>query len=446
MSALTRRHLIQTASLALPALALPPEKRPNLLFLLADDLGYGDLASYGAPDVRTPNIDGIGARGMRFTHAYANAPECSPTRCAFMTGRYQQRVGGLECAIGVGNVGRYDEAEWLAGRGELGLPVSETSIARMLKDAGYDTCLSGKWHLGYLDKFSPNRHGFDEYFGIIGGNADYFTHREEGGAPVLYHNSEKIERKGYTTDLIGEHAVGWLKQRGRRPFFHYVAFTAPHMPIQAPDERGKINNKDRGTYVKMINRMDDMVGAILAQIDKMGAAENTFVVFMSDNGGTGPARNAPLRGHKGLTFEGGIRVPCMTRWPGVIPAGRTTRQVAITMDWTATFLHAAGVAPRRKLDGIDLMPVLSGKQQPSPRTLFFRYKRMQNRRWAVIDGDLKYVRDNGEEMVFDLAADESEEHDLIAQRRDDARRLSGKLAAWEKEVAPPRLSDFRPEK
>ena len=440
----------RTFLLAAPAALRAAQTRPNVVLIMADDLGSSDLSSYGCPDIRTPHIDSIGKRGVRFTRCYANAPECTPTRTALLTGRYQHRVGGLECAIGVGNVGRYDEAEWLRKRDELGLPVAETSIARMLKTAGYDTACSGKWHLGYLDKFSPNRHGFDESLGILGGNADYFTHTEEDGKNVLYHNGRPVKRSGYLTDLIGTHAIDWLQKRTKKPFFLYVPFTAPHTPLQGPDdgpvkEVSKGNAGPRATYVKMVERMDHQVGAILSQLERMGAVQNTLVIFKSDNGGYNRSRNVPLRGNKGQLWEGGIRIPCMIRWPEVVQENWTTPQVAMSMDITATILAAAEAKPPsgRTLDGMSLLPVLRREAQPFPRTVFWRYKRLDQRRWAVRDGDMKYVRDGAEEALHDLAMDEREQHNLLASQPEMAERLRTKLAAWEREVRAPRLAGFR---
>ena len=444
---INRRSFLKIAAGA-PAVLHGAAPRTNVVFLLADDLGWGDLTSFGCPDIRTPAIDSIGRQGVRFTRAYSNAPECTPTRSALMTGRYQQRVGGLECAIGVGNVGRYDEAEWLQKRGELGLPVSETSIARMFKSHGYDTACFGKWHLGYLDKFSPNAHGFDEYMGVLGGNSDYFTHIEQSGGPVLYRNGQRIDQKGYLTDLFAEEAIGWLKARGARPFFLYVPFTAPHQPYQGPQDGGRPalwNNGSRATYASMVERMDYQVGRIVEQLDRMGAAKNTLLIFMSDNGATPPGRNLPFRGVKTQVWEGGIRSPAMMRWPEAFKPGITTDQVALTMDISATALAACGVKPSRKLDGIDLLPVLRGQRAPFRRTVFWRYKRGQVVRKAVMDGDLKYVNDNGAEAVHDLASDMQEQNNLVVARPADADKLKAKLTAWEREVASPRLRDFRPQ-
>ena len=423
---------------------------PNIVLFLADDLGYGDLTSYGCEDISTPQIDAIGDRGVRFTHCYANAPECTPTRAALLTGRYQQRVGGLECAIGVGNVGRYDEAVWLQKKGELGLPATELTLGRILQEAGYDTACFGKWHLGYAKKFSPNRHGFAEYFGILGGNADYFTHREASGAPVLYHNEQPTTENGYLTDLITAHAIEWLKRRSGKPFLLYVPFTAPHTPVEGPGDAGKVvtaanwNQGDRGTYARMVESMDGGVGRILAQLDAMGVASNTLVLFLSDNGGYGLSRNAPFRGHKGQLYEGGIRVPALARWPGVLPEGATCEQVFLTMDLLPTFLAAAGLKPPpgRVLDGVSVLDVWSRRRQPFPRTVFWRYKRLKNRRKAVLHGQMKYILDNGREQLYHLGEDPGEETNLISELPSIAASLRAKLADWEKQVRAPRLAGF----
>ena len=448
---LPRRTFLQRCALgAASCLRAAPGPQPNIVLLLADDLGYGDPSSYGCPDIRTPHIDSIARHGVKFTQCYANAPECTPTRSALLTGRYQQRVGGLECAIGVGNVGRYDEAIWLAGRGELGLPPDEVTLPRLLKDLGYETACVGKWHLGYLDKFSPNRHGFDEYFGILGGNADYFTHREASGDPVLYHNGKPVSRQGYLTDLITGHAVDWLRKRGPNPFFLYVPYTAPHSPLQGPDDAGKKigeanwNKGDRATYARMVERMDEGVGRILARLREMRLSDSTIVLFLSDNGGYNLSRNDPFRGGKSSVYEGGIRVPCLIRWPGVIPPGSVSEQVALTMDLLPTFIAAAGgrLPAGRKFDGIDLGGVLLGESRVFPRTVFWRYKRGDARRKAVRDGNLKLIWNDGQEELFDLDRDMRERTNLLAQLPGAARDLRRKLAAWEQEVAASRLSGF----
>jgi N-acetylgalactosamine-6-sulfatase len=430
---------------------LAQKPRPNIVVIVADDLGWGDLAINGAPDIRTPNIDAIARGGVRFTQSYASAPECTPTRCALLTGRYQQRVGGLECAIGVNNIGRYDEAAWLQNRGELGLPASEQTISKLFQAAGYDTALTGKWHLGYMEKHWPQEHGFDYSFGILGGNADYFTHEEQGegtGNTRMFENGSKVSRSGYMTDLISDAAIEWLKKRTSKPFFLYLPFTAPHTPIQAYEDFDPATGtaphrpKHRPTYVKMVERMDARIGSVLRQLDEMGASRNTIVVFTSDNGADANGRNDPFKGRKGSVWEGGIRAPMHIRWPAVIPGGREVSQVALTMDLAPTLVHAAG-AEGGRFDGIDLMPFIAGTRAPVKRTVFWRYKRAKNIRKAVRHGDWKYLDDNGVKELYELRADPQEEDNLLKSRPNLARDLEERLARWEKEVESPRLKEFR---
>lgn len=446
---LNRRSFLKSSvSLSLgPAAIAQQRKKTNVIFILADDLGYGDLSAYGS-EIRTPNIDSIGKQGVRFSQFYANAPECTPTRSAIMSGQYQQRFGGLECAIGLGDVGRYDEAIWLQKKGELGLPPSAITMPRILKDNGYDTAIVGKWHLGYLPKFSPNLHGFDEFYGILGGNADYFKHTEGTHLPCFYHNDKPIEQEGYMTDLLTDHAVSWLQRRTQKPFFLYLPYTCPHVPLQGPEDRGKPpDDKSRERYRAMIEAMDKGVGKVLGQVERMGAVKNTLVIFMSDNGAIPVGRNAPLRGFKSLVWEGGIREPCMARLPGVIPAGSTTEQVGLGMDWLPTILAATGAtAPAgKKMDGVNLLPVLTGEKPAFSRTVFWRYKRLQARRKAARSGDWKYVWDGGKEELHNLADDPGESKDLLAAHPDIAADLKKKLAAWEEDVRAPRLRDYKPD-
>lgn len=422
------------------------QPRPNIVLILADDLGSADLSCYGAKDLRTPAVDSIAAQGLRFRQAYCNAPECTPSRCGLLTGRYQQRVGGLECAIGLGNVGRYDEAVWLQKRDELGLPASVPTLPKLLKAQGYETALVGKWHLGYLDKFSPNRHGFDEFFGILGGAADYFHYTEEDNAMILRHNGKSVDTRGYLTDLIGQKASEWLKKRTKSaPFFLYLPFNAPHSPFQAREDEAKTpvqwKGSNRPTLLKMIEQMDEQVGVILKQIDAIGARENTIVLFMSDNGAPAGGSNAPLRGGKSQVWEGGIRMPLAIRWPGVLKPGTVTDQVTIMMDLTATLAAAAGVTGAT-FDGMNLLREWQGAAPIRKRTLYWRYKRMENRRKAVRDGDWKLVSENGKEFLFHLGEDPRERNDLLAAKPEEAARLRDLLAAWEKEVEAPRLKDF----
>jgi len=439
-----------------PALAADrPASKPNVVFILADDLGYGDLGCYGREDVRTPALDGLAVAGVRFTQCYSNGPECTPTRAAFLTGRYQHRVGGLECALGTGNVGRYDDAIRLRKTGDLGLPAEETSIARMLKRAGYATGIVGKWHLGYEAKFSPNRHGFDYAFYALGGGMDYFHHVEPGGEHVLRLNGQPVHRDGYFTDLVTDEAVQFIARQATGPFFLYVAYTAPHSPFQGPDDRrpeplpadSPLQEQGRappGTYRAMIERMDAGIATILKALDERELAGRTVVIFTSDNGGTRSARNAPWSGYKGSTMEGGIRVPAMARWPSVLPRGRTSDQVCITMDFSCSIVRLAGAKPPsgRESDGIDILDHVAAGRPDVPRTLFWRGRRGERTWWAVRDGSLKYVRQaegaRVKEFLFDLGPDPAENENLAATRAADLQRLKARLAQWEQSVQPGR--------
>jgi N-acetylgalactosamine-6-sulfatase len=423
----------------------------NIVLILADDLGYGDLGCYGCSDIRTPAIDRLAARGVRFTNYYANAPECTPTRTALMTGRYQQRVGGMECAIGTGNVGRYDDAIRLAGQHDLGLPTSELTIVRLLRDAGYTTVGFGKWHLGYEPKFGPLEHGFDHFFGPLGGGVDYYFHTEWDGVPMLYEDGQPVRREGYLTDLITAGAVEFLRNQPHdRPFLLYLPYTAPHNPLQGPDEKPAApktqedwNEGTRQTYAAMVERLDQGIGKVLEALENRGLDEKTLVIFASDNGGTRQARNAPFSGYKGGLFEGGIRVPCIVRWPGVLPAGRVTNQVAITFDLSRSILRAAGVSLPQdlRLDGIDILAEIK-TGPPHRRTLFWRERRGEVTWRAVRDGEMKYLsRQDGErleEHLFDLRTDPAETDDLLGARPQEVRRLKQLLATWENEVRPTR--------
>jgi N-acetylgalactosamine-6-sulfatase len=425
---------------------------PNILFILADDLGYGDLGCYGAPDIRTPVIDGLAAAGVRFTQFYAR-PECTPTRAMLLTGRYEQRIGGLECAIGIGNVGRYDDAIRLAEKHELGLPSEEETIVRLLKNSGYATGLAGKWHLGYEPKFSPLAHGFDEAFYCAGGGMDYFHHVETNGDPTLFRNGKSVREDGYFTDLVANDGIRFLERHRAQPFFLYLPFTAPHAPFQGPQDwkpdplpaDSPLHNQGGAPheiYVAMIERMDFAIGRVLSSLESLGLSESTLVIFASDNGGTRSARNAPLSGFKGDTYEGGIRVPCIARWPGVLRPGTVTDRVAIMMDLSVSMTRVAGARPSRSFDGIDILRDVEEDRPASRRTLFSRLRRGDSTWRAVRDSDLKYVSHQAgkrmEEHLFDLAKDPSERTDIAVERSNDMERLRQLLSLWESEVRPRR--------
>lgn len=424
------------------------ESRPNIVFMMVDDMGFGDLPAYGANDVQTPNLDRLASNGIRLTSYYGAGAECTPTRTALMTGLYPQRVGGMECAIGTGNVGRYDDAIRLRETHELGLPAEQSVLASSLHKSGYRTAVFGKWHLGYEPKHNPLNHGFEQFFGFLGGYVDYYRHREFSDLDVLLDGRRTAEVEGYMTELITDRAVEFVKCSPKAsPFFLYVAYSVPHFPFQPPgSDTGMMVAKDeltRGTrtnYVSMLEDMDRQVGRILDVLDQRGLTGNTLVVFASDHGAIKPGSNAPFRGFKSGLFEGGIRTACLMRWPDRLPKGVVSEQPAITMDLTTSFIRAGnGQVPEGyQSDGIDLVTHFAERRPDRERTLAWRAKRGNTVWRAVRHGDWKHVthRESGEtqQWLFDLAEDPGEQTDLSAARPEIRDRLAGLLARWESET------------
>jgi arylsulfatase A-like enzyme len=427
------------AGLLLLALASAAEaQRPNVVLIITDDVGYGDIGSYGAPDIRTPNIDRLAREGVRLTDFYANAPFCSPTRAALISGRYQQRYA-IEEPLGGPTT----------ASAEVGLPAAGHSLPHLLKQAGYATALIGKWHLGYKPEFSPGAHGFDYFFGFKTGYIDYYQHTGGDGRPDLFENETPITVTGYMTDLTTERSVRFIREQARRPFFVEVAYGAGHWPYQPPDRPSRARDNARhllphdsapGTradYVAMLERADRGVGQILATLDSLGLARNTLVIFTNDNGGEWLSRSAPLFNRKWTLWEGGIRVPTVLRWPGRLPAGRVSGQVGITMDLSASIAAAAGavVPANPRLEGIDLIPILAGRAPEVERTLFWRTASGGIRQRAVRKGDWKLLIDgNVHTLLFNVREDVGERNDLASARTDLARELRGLLAGWEANV------------
>jgi arylsulfatase A-like enzyme len=413
--------------------------RPNVVLVMSDDMGYADLGSYGAVDVRTPHIDSLARDGVRLTDFYANAALCTPTRAGLITGRYQQRVGpDLEQAL--------SNASTAAA--ERGLPARGRSLPQLLRTSGYATALIGKWHLGYRPEFSPNAHGFDLFFGFKSGYVDFYTHTDGAGRPDLFENDTPAEATGYMTDLITERSIRFIEQHANRPFFIDVSYNAPHWPYQPPGQPSIARDNARhlmphdpetGTradYVAMVERVDWGVGEILRTLDRLGLAQNTIVIFTNDNGGEWLSDNGPLFHRKWTLWEGGIRVPLLIRWPGRIPAGRVSDQVGITMDLTASILAATGteVPPGPALEGLNLLPILEGRSPDVERTLFWRTRAGNQVQRAVRSGEWKLIVDGNHPMVFNLATDVGERRDLANRRQDVARRLQGLLQEWERDV------------
>jgi arylsulfatase A len=407
-------------------------RTPNVVLIMTDDMGYGDLSSYGAADIRTPRIDSIGRDGVRLTDFYANGVLCSPTRAGLITGRYQQRYV-IEAALG--------------GEGTRGLMVTGRSLPRLLKNHGYATGLVGKWHLGGTPEVSANAHGFDYFFGFLAGYVDFYTHGR-GATHDLWLNGEKVEREGYLTDLITDESIRFIERHAGEPFFLDVAYNAPHWPYQVPDQPSvaignarhlmphEPDTSTRADYVAMMERVDQGVGGILDTLDRLGLADDTLVIFTNDNGGEWLSNNRPLFHRKLTVWEGGIRVPTLIRWPGRIPPGQVSGQVGITMDLTASILAATGapVPPNTRLEGIDLLPILEGRAPEVERTLFWRTVLYDQTQRAVRSGDWKLLVDGTHVMVFNLRDDIGERHDLANERQDIAQRLRPLLAAWEREV------------
>ena len=438
--------------IAIRAQQRPATTKPNVVLILMDDLGYGDLASYGAPDVKTPNIDRLARGGVRFTESYANGAMCTPTRAALITGRYQQRVG-LEWALDDRDPG-------------LGLRVSPASLPARLKDSGYATGLVGKWHLGSLPQQQPNAHGFDEFFGFLGAAIDFYKHTTLRQRHDLYENEKEVEVPGYITDVFTDRAVGFINRHASSPFFLEVAYNATHMPFEPPPDAagnyrasrfvehpGDSAARTRDDYVRMLERVDDGVGKILAAIEARGITRNTLIIFTNDNGGEWLSRNDPFTSRKGTLWEGGIRVPLIMYWPTQLPAGRTTRQVALTMDVTASVLALAGApaAPDYPLDGINLVPIIRGDVVAATRDVFWRIIRPNRLQRAVRSGNWKLLIDGGiygaggydgatQMMLFDLRTDPAERHDVAASHGKLVGDLRARLTAWEREVSPPAAS------
>jgi arylsulfatase A-like enzyme len=431
------RREFMNAAVAVTAMSVAAEaqntnipKRPNILFILADDLGYGDLSSYGRPDYTTPVLDNMAKEGMKFTDAYASAPVCTPSRCAFHTGRYPHRLPiGLQEPLGDGNM-------------QLGLPPDHPTIASQLKQAGYDTILIGKWHLGNIPQFGPNRHGFDEFFGINGSSADYFTHYNNGGRPDLYENLRLSDQQGYLTDLFTDRAVEYLGRPHPRPFFLSLQYNAPHWPWEGPQDRSLAKNRaaegggNNAIYGEMVKSMDSGIGKVFEALRKANLERNTLVVFTSDNGGERYSLNWPFQFQKFYLWEGGIRIPAIVGWPGVVPAGKVTNQAVLTMDWSATFLEVAGAKadPAYPFDGESVMAVCAGSRPAFDRTVFWRVRTRPQA--AARMGKWKYLRDGGEDHLFDLAADPGEAVDLKSKQPDTFEKIRAAYKKWESTMLP----------
>jgi arylsulfatase A-like enzyme len=419
-----RDFLAAAAGAALP----PAGARPNVLIILADDLGWADAGFQGS-EIRTPNLDKLAGEGVRFERFYS-FPLCSPTRSALMTGRSPVRLGVAYHVI----------RPW----SNYGVPLEEHFMPQSFQAEGYYTAMAGKWHLGHAQaKFWPNARGFEHSYGHVNGAIDYYTHMRDGGLD-WHRNGRSVREEGYSTDLIAAEAVRLIEQRDpRRPLFLYLPFNAPHSPLQAPealiDKYAAIGDKRRRTFAAMVDALDAAVGRVLAAVEKAGMAQNTLVLFFSDNGGPtgGGARNTPLRGAKNTTFEGGIRVPAVMRWPGVLKPG-VSSQVMTVLDVFPTLADAAGVGTRNKLpfDGRNLWGEIRGGRARPREDLFFLTESQYTIFLAAFRREWKLVRElsrqdgSTREHLFRIEQDPEEKENLAERYPEVVRDLAARIERW----------------
>lgn len=418
--------------------------KPNIIYIVSDDLGYADLGCYGGRQAAfgpvSPHIDALAAGGLRFTEGYANAPVCSPTRFALMTMRYQYRLrGGMDEPINSRS----------KGSTTLGLPTHIPTLPSLLGQAGYATALIGKWHLGYPPTFGPQRSGYDEFFGIMAGGVDYFTHCSSTGDHDLFIGEASHHEVGYLTDVLSNRAVDYVNNRAAQakagePFFLSLHYTAPHWPWEtrddahiAPEVAKNLFHLDGGnihSYRRMVHHMDEGIGALTEALREHDLLDNTLIVFTSDNGGERFSDNWPLVGGKMDLTEGGIRVPWIAHWPATIPAGSVSAQHCMTMDWSATLLALGGGQPHPDfpLDGVSLSDVLRDPLQTFDRPLYWRMNHRHQR--ALRQGRWKYLKVEDNEYLFDIAADARERANLAPRRPERLQAMREDWLAWEATV------------
>lgn len=436
IAALTSVPLSGYAQTNLAPANTPPNQAPNIILILADDLGYGSLGCYGNKEIQTPNIDRLAANGVRLTDFHSNGSVCSPTRAALLTGRYPQRcawVADEELSPGF----RRQREQNPAQRWAWGISANEVTLPGLLKHAGYRTGIIGKWHLGYDLKFHPMNYGFDEFRGFMGGNVDYHTHIAGYGLKQLdwWHNREIRNEDGYATDLLTAYAVDFIARNKARPFFLYLAHGAPHDPWQGRDPAS--TDSPARIYQQMIGILDESVGKVVGALREHHLETNTLLVFCSDNGAAAPRgapANSPLRGRKGSRNDGGMnegghRVPCVAAWPGVIPAGKTCAETVMTMDFLPTFAKLAGATTpaRHVIDGADVLPVLRGEAKVTERSLHWRF----GDEWAVRQGPWKLMgKDQTARMLVHLGNDPGETTNLIQANPGLAGKLTQLHRQW----------------
>jgi arylsulfatase A-like enzyme len=422
-------------------------RKPNILLIVGDDMGYADVGVYGCRDIPTPHIDSFAKNGVRFSSGYVTGPYCSPTRAALMSGRYQQRFGHEF------NPGPAQQADK-----KFGLALTETTMADRLKSAGYVTGMVGKWHLGYEPEFHPQRRGFGEYFGFLGGAHSYLDAKADANNPIL-RGTQPVDEPEYLTDAFRREALAFIDRHQKSPWFLYLAFNAVHNPSQATqkylDRFKEIKDERRRTYAAMMSAMDDAIGAVLDKVRALKLEEDTLIMFVSDNGGppVNGSNNGPLRGFKAQTWEGGIRVPFLMQWKGHLPAGKVYDHPVVQLDCLPTALAAAEVAikPEWKLDGTDLLGYVNGKNKRPPHdSLFWRF----GQQMAIRMGDWKLVKapdtrtnviqrragdaDTTGAQLFNLATDPGEKNNLAQREPEKVKELEAAWKKWNARLEEPR--------
>lgn len=444
---MNRREVLRGGAATLLSRPLRAARRaPNIIFILADDLGYADLACYGNRVVRSPNLDRIAAEGTRFTNFCVSWPACTPSRSAILTGRYPQR-NGLYDMIRNNEVNweyEFDEHTYaVSPEMTLGLDTREITIGQALKSAGYATGVIGKWDSGRARRYLPLQRGFDFYYGFANTGIDYYTH-ERYGVPSMFRGNQRVKEEGHATDLFAREAHRFIEQNRERPFFLYLPFNAPHGASTFKKGTRQVPEKylamyggglDWKTQLKaLITQMDEAIGGIMEQLKSYGLDDNTVLLFASDNGGAGASSNGPLHGGKATMFEGGLRVPLIARWPGRVKQGAVTDEFATTLELFPTFLAAAGAKspPDLKLDGFNLLPLLEGRGKSERKEMFWQAT-ARNASAARV-GDWKWVNHAGKEGLYNLATDLGEKRDLCAERPDMLKTVKDRYAAWWKEM------------
>ncbi len=437
-----RRDFLKIAGVAgvtLMSGSLPFNKKrgvkPNIIIILADDIGYGDLGVYGCKDIPTPGIDSIARNGILFKNAYVSSPLCSPTRAGLMTGRYQQRFG-YEFNVGPppGSL-----------RQQVGLPLEETTLAETLREKGYSTGIIGKWHLGMLKKYNPLRHGFDSFFGFMHGDHKYFDERNNFN-PIL-RNYSPLKENEYLTDAFTREALKFIDNTKEKPFFLYLPYSAGHTPLQAPEKYLKrfeyIKNKKRRIYAAMISAMDDGVKLILKKLNDNGILENTVIFFLNDNGGpivSNASRNYPLRGGKNSLHEGGIRVPYLMQWKGKIPENIEYDGLVSSLDIFPTAVFAAeGIESiNKKIDGVNIIPFITNKKNGDPHSMLFWRGGRHLQYFAVRKGKWKLLLfGNKRKELFDISVDLGEQNNIIEKYPDIALELEDLIIKWNSQIRKP---------